>query len=48
MTITRFLNHLSYVGTTCPVGMNPSRWSGMLVWYNTRLGLGESFIISQV
>lgn len=46
-TVQRFLNYLQYRGTTCPVGVSPGRWGGMLTWYATRLQLGEPFCTTQ-
>ena len=34
MTTTRFITYICY-SITCPEGITPARWSGMLAWART-------------
>jgi hypothetical protein len=34
MTTTRFITYICY-SITCPEGITPARWSGMLTWART-------------
>ena len=34
MTTTRFINYICY-SITCPDGITPARWGGMLTWART-------------
>jgi len=34
MTTSRFINYIRY-STTCPTGITPARWRGMLKWART-------------
>jgi len=34
MTTTRFISYICY-SITCPEGITPERWSGMLTWART-------------
>jgi len=34
MTVARFTNYIRY-STTCPTGITPARWRGMLKWART-------------
>ncbi len=45
MKLQRFLNYLSYKGTTCPCGIHQSRWQGMLKWFATRQQLRDHFVV---
>ena len=33
-TVARFTNYIRY-STTCPTGITPARWRGMLKWART-------------
>lgn len=36
MNFARILNHIAYAGTSCPAGVHPARWRGILRWLARR------------